>query len=140
MPGMFFALYFSTSSVVWSTTVRRLTTYTSLRGILPGWVARAISQTAITDVLPSPVGRLHDGGMSPATKRSYRARCHGNGELPVSALNIVSKSISFIGDLHITTTTPGTVPARPKLLASSTLAKSPPCVTRNPPHAEIFLE
>ncbi len=79
------------SLVVWSTTVRRLTTYTSRRGASAP-AARASSQTATTLVLPTPVGRLQDRGTSPAMKRPNSAVCQGNGRFPVNAQNLCSKS------------------------------------------------
>src|SRR6266851_4311170 len=106
-----FARSFSTSFVVWSTTVRRLTTYTSRRGILSGCCVSAINQMATTDVLPRPVGMLQDDGMlsgRPETNRLYNSHCQGKGRLPDSAANGASNSFSFMSDLaysHTTTTT-----------------------------------
>src|SRR4051812_42389220 len=78
--GRFFRS-FSASFVVWSTTVRRLTTYTNRRGILSGWFASAISQMAIIDVLPRPVGRLQVPGNLPAENALNNSHCHGKGRL-----------------------------------------------------------
>jgi hypothetical protein len=67
--------------------LRRLTTYTRRRGTLSGALASAISQICITEVLPRPVGRSQEDGVSspPWTIRSYNACCQGNGGFPVSA-------------------------------------------------------
>jgi hypothetical protein len=58
-----------------------------------------MSQMATTEVLPKPVGMLHDEGMLSGrseTNRSYNASCHGNGELPVSFSKASSKLIDAV--------------------------------------------
>ena len=56
---------FSASAPRLVTTVRRFTTYTSRRGMLGHFIASAMSQIAMTEVLPKPVGRLHESGNLP---------------------------------------------------------------------------
>ncbi len=68
------------SSVAWSTTARRSTTYTSRRGnIAP--LALATSHAAITDVLPSPVGISRDTRLpAQSSIRDNNSSCHGKGD------------------------------------------------------------
>src|SRR5262249_36456084 len=53
--------------------------------------ARAISQRAITDVFPRPVGKSSADGKSPLTSRSNNRRCQLKGLGPINAANWRSK-------------------------------------------------
>src|SRR4051794_32277501 len=56
-----------------------------------------MSQTAITEVLPKPVGMFAVSGKSLAANRWKSSRCHGKGALSVNFSKATSKPASSIG-------------------------------------------
>lgn len=97
---------FSASRVDWSTTVQWFTKYTNRRGTRTPAGAVVSSHTAITIVLPRPVGSVADCGKYFATNFRSSATCHGNGLFPVSASKASAHSESVVATrLGYTTST-----------------------------------
>jgi hypothetical protein len=55
-------------------------------------LAKASSQMWMMEVLPRPVGKLHDEGKSPSMKRVYKADCQGKGAFPINFVKAAAKS------------------------------------------------
>src|SRR6184192_4158037 len=82
-----------------------------------------MSQTAITDVLPRPVGNVHVGGMlsgRPDTNRSCKAHCQGKWPFgfPVRAAKMSRNWSSVMRQLLFTLPTAGATPCFPFRLDS----------------------